>query len=60
MPQRKECPVWTNLEPMFHDAMMQYIKDKEQSISEFVRACIIDKLLDEGYITQETLEVVLI
>lgn len=57
--QRKQMPVWTNVEPAVHAAMKQYLEDKGMTISEFVRACIAARLLDAGYLGQEQLETVL-
>ena len=56
MAERNIMPVWTNVPPTVHELMRQYLIDHDQTISEFVRACIIGKLLDAGYMNQEILE----
>lgn len=56
MSQRKDNPIWSNIERSAYDAMTRFLQDSNQKMSEFVRECVIARLLDEGYLQQEQLE----
>ncbi len=60
MAQRKDNPTWTNLERTSYDSMLRFLRDSNMKMSEFVRECIIARLLDEGYLQQEQLEEIMI
>lgn len=60
MAQRKEYPVWTNVEKTTFEALQRFLTDTSTSMSEFVRNTIISKLLDEGYIQTDQLEEIVV
>jgi hypothetical protein len=59
MSQRKIHAIWSSVEPAVYDAMMSYIEDNNTNISEFLRQCVAQKLLDVGYLSQDQLELIL-
>ena len=58
--QRKNNPVWTNVENETYAALQRFLIDHSLGMSEFLRTIIISKMLDEGYLQQEQLEEIML
>lgn len=58
--QNKTRTVWSSFPPILREALEQYVDDHGTTISEFVRGVVVRRLIEEGYVSQETLEAVVV